>query len=173
MKFKSWLATLIIGSNVVLPCKHAYSLRTTEDFMEASRLTAEKMKEQPEDMNRFSLLYELLLQMFAYVAFCEHKGLDPEIFLWGVRTLLATETLKKKDVLSTVPCKTSDKFKLSRLLPKEINLDTATKLILDILEASPDNFELMFLVNPGHTADDITSALAMCGILRTSVVKVQ
>ena len=170
MKFKSWLATLIIGSNIVLPCNNTYSLRTTEDFMEASRLTANKMVEQPEDVSRLSLLYELLLQMFAYVAFCEHKGLDPEDFLLGV---VAPEQLKKRDILSGAKFKTSDKFKLNLLLPKTIDFRTATPLLSTILGANLDEFNQMFLVNQDYTDDKIKSAVAMCGVLRVSVVNVQ
>ena len=172
MKFKSWLATLIIGSNIVLPCNNTYSLRTTGDFIEASRLTANKLNEQPEGVSRLSFLYELLLHMFGYVAFCEHEGLDPEGFLLGL-VAFAPEQIKKKDILSGSKFKISDKFRLNLLLPGTINLHTANTLLSTILRANPDQFNQMFLVNPGHTADDILSALTVCSVLRTAVLNVQ
>lgn len=167
MKFKSWLATLIIGSNIVLPCNNTYSLSTTDDFMEAMRLTAVKMNEPQADTVRLSLLYQLLIQMFACVAFCNHKGLAPEDFLQGVAV---PEQLKKKDILSRATFK--DKFKLNLILPKDIDLHASISLLSTILGANLDAFNQMFLVNSRHTNAQLHSAVSMCFILNTFVANV-
>lgn len=77
MKFKSWLATLIIGSNIVLPCNNTYSLKTMKDFIDASQkciaLAHNEPKSDEDIKEAASYMPEAILQARALVELCNAK----------------------------------------------------------------------------------------------------